>query len=64
VRPDFASRQRLIILVLVLAAIFSPSALDWMLSPNGPWYRPFMGWLIVIAVALVMQLKSLRRDDL
>ena len=61
-RPDSSfSRQRLIILILVLAAVFSPAAFEWMLNPEGAWYRPFFVWLLVIIVAFWFQQR--RGDD-
>ncbi len=64
-RPDSSfSRQRLIIFVLVLAAVFSPAAFEWMLNPEGAWYRPFFVWLLVVVVAFWLQRKGGPDDDL
>ena len=63
-RSDNASRQRWMTLVLVMAATFSPSVLDWMLDPRGAWFRPFTVWLAVIVIAFLVQLKGRKHDDL
>ncbi|BFM06060.1 hypothetical protein [Halioxenophilus aromaticivorans] len=63
-QSNSASGQRWMMLVLVMAATFSPSVLDWMLDPKGAWFRPFLVWLVVIAIALGVQLKGRKHDDL
>lgn len=49
--------QRLVILLLLVAYIFSPSLFNWILNPEGAWYRPFIVWVIVIVIAFVMQVR-------
>ncbi len=51
---------RLVILLLLLAYIFLPTLLDWVISPDGAWYRPFGVWLLVIFVAFVLHLRHKR----
>ncbi|WP_317931833.1 hypothetical protein [Halioxenophilus sp. WMMB6] len=58
------SKQRLIILILVMAAVFSPSVLQWIVNPQGAWYRPFLLWGLVILVAFWLQRKGSSGDDL
>lgn len=57
------NNQRLVILLLLVAYIFSPSLFKWMLNPEGAWYRPFIVWVVVIAIAFVMQLRRKRRHE-
>ncbi len=46
--------QRPIILLIVLAFIFSPTLLSWILNPQGSWYRPYFIWAIVILIAYLI----------
>ncbi|GLS26882.1 hypothetical protein [Marinibactrum halimedae] len=50
--------QRLLILLLLVAYVFSPTVFNWMVSPNGVWYRPFLVWLLVIVIAYLFQGRS------
>ena len=49
------NNQRLIILLLLVAYVFSPTLLSWMINPEGAWYRPFIIWAIVIIIAYLTQ---------
>ncbi|HSX84995.1 MAG: hypothetical protein K0Q67_939 [Cellvibrio sp.] len=51
------NNQRLVILLLLVAYIFSPSLFNWIINPAGAWYRPYIVWVIVIAIAFVMQIR-------
>ena len=51
------NNARLVILLLLIAYIFSPTLLSWILDPEGAWYRPFIAWILVILLAFVMQIK-------
>jgi hypothetical protein len=57
------NNQRLVILLLLVAYIFSPRLFTWILNPEGAWYRPFIVWVVVIAIAFVMQLRRKRRHE-
>jgi len=54
------SNQRLVILLLLVAYLFSPTLFRWIMDPEGAWYRPFIAWSIVIVVALCMHLRHMR----
>lgn len=58
------SNQRLVILLLLLAYIFSPTVFSWILAPNGAWYRPYIVWVVVIVIAFVMQWRRYKVRDL
>ena len=46
----------LIVLILVVGIyLFSPAIMDWWIDPNGAWYRPYLLWLILIVVTLILQ---------
>jgi uncharacterized membrane protein len=48
------SNHRLLLLVLLVAYIFTPTLFNWMISSSGIWYRPFIIWLIIIVIAFTM----------
>ena len=52
------TNQRLVILLLLIAYIFSPTLFSWMINPEGAWYRPYIIWVLVIVVAFLMQLRK------
>ncbi|HSC67660.1 MAG TPA: hypothetical protein VLC79_08215 [Cellvibrio sp.] len=51
------NNQRLVILLLLVAYIFSPSLFNWIINPEGAWYRPYIVWVVVIVIAFVMQIR-------
>ncbi len=51
------NNQRLVILLLLVAYIFSPSLFNWIINPEGAWYRPYIVWVAVIVIAFVMQIR-------
>lgn len=61
------NNQRLVILLLLIAYIFSPTLFTWIINPEGAWYRPYIIWVLVIIIAFVMQLRkkpSMGRHDI
>lgn len=56
--------QRLVILLLLIAYIFSPTVFSWILDPQGAWYRPYLLWVIVIVTAYSLQARKRKRHDL
>lgn len=55
------NNQRLVILLLLIAYIFSPSLFDWIINPEGAWYRPFVAWAMVIVIAFAIQMRRRKR---
>lgn len=51
------NNQRLVILLLLIAYIFSPTLFSWIINPEGAWYRPYLIWLLVIVIAFVVQIR-------
>ncbi len=49
------NQQRPLILLLLLAYIFTPTLYAWVISPSGVWYKPYIIWLLVIVAAFVVQ---------
>ncbi len=58
------NNQRLVILLLLIGYIFSPTLFTWIINPEGAWYRPYIIWMLVIAIAFVMQLRRKKPQDL
>lgn len=53
---------RLVILLLLLAYVFLPTLLDWVISPEGAWYRPFVVWVLVILMAFALHMRKKRHE--
>jgi hypothetical protein len=51
------NNHRVVILLLLIAYIFSPTLFNWILNPEGAWYRPFIVWMFVIVIAFVIQIR-------
>lgn len=49
------TRQRPLLLLILVLYIFSPTLFSWVIDPTGAWYRPFIIWLIVIIIAFFIQ---------
>lgn len=52
------TNQRLVILLLLIAYIFSPTLFTWIINPEGAWYRPYIIWALVIVIAFVIQMRK------
>ncbi len=46
---------RLVLLLVVGIYLFSPAIMDWWISADSSWYRPYLLWLILIVVSLLLQ---------
>lgn len=55
-------RQRPLLLLLLAAYIFAPTFFNWVIKPEGGWYRPYIIWLIVVVVAYLLQDKKQPQD--
>lgn len=49
--------QRLLILSMLIVYIFSPTIFTWVINPEGSWYRPFIIWVLLVAVVFVIQMR-------
>ena len=54
--------NRTLLLLLAIAIAFIPSAQEWVTSGGAAWYRPYLVWAVVIAVAWWNQRKSYGDD--
>jgi len=50
---------RLVFLLVLAVYIFSPTIMDWWIETDSAWYRPFLIWLVLIALAFWL---DMRRD--
>lgn len=46
---------RLVLILVVGIYLFSPAIMQWWVAADGAWYRPYLLWLILIAVTFVLQ---------
>ncbi|GAA6154410.1 hypothetical protein [Pseudoteredinibacter isoporae] len=56
------NNQQLLIAVLIIAYVFSPTLLNWMINPEGSWLRPYIIWFFMI-LAAVFVYQPWRKDD-
>jgi predicted membrane protein len=54
--------NRTLLLLLAFGIVFIPSAQEWAIGSSSVWYRPFLIWAVVIAVAWWNQRKSYGDD--
>ncbi len=55
--------QRLLILFLLIAYIFSPTLFTWMINPVAAWYRPYIIWGLLIVAAYIYHRRK-KTDEL
>lgn len=51
-----------LVYLALVAYIFAPSLIGWVMNPNGEWYRPFGIWLLVVVVAYLIQKYKAKRN--
>ncbi|MEX2963720.1 hypothetical protein [Microbulbifer sp. TYP-18] len=51
------SNRTLLILLVLVSYVFSPTVFTWLINPAGAWYRPFILWLLLILLAVVVQMR-------
>ncbi len=47
-------QQRPLLLLILIAYMFSPSILGWATNPHDAWYKPYILWALVVAVAFAL----------
>lgn len=55
------SNRTLLILLVLVGYVFSPTVFTWMINPDGAWYRPFILWIALILLAVIVQMR--RKND-
>lgn len=56
------NKQRPLLLLVLVAYIFSPTLYAWVINPAGAWYKPYIIWAVVIVIAYIMQNRSKSHD--
>lgn len=46
---------RLVLLLVAGIYLFSPAIMDWWTDSSGAWYRPYLLWLTLIGITLLLQ---------
>ncbi len=54
--------NRTLLLFLALAVLFLPSVEEWIIGGGTSWYRPYLVWAAIIALAWWNQRKSYGDD--
>ena len=54
--------DRNLLFILAIAVMFIPTAQEWITSDRTAWYRPYLIWVAVIALAWWNQRKSYGDD--
>lgn len=49
---------RLVFLLILAIYLFSPVIMEWWIGPQSAWYRPYLVWAIVIAIAIWLERKT------
>lgn len=55
--------SRAVLLLILAAYVFSPSAFSWMVDPAGAWYRPYLIWAVIVVITFAMQPRQTPQDD-
>jgi hypothetical protein len=55
--------SRAVLLLILSAYVFSPSAFTWMVDPSGAWYRPYLIWGGIVVITFLMQSRRNPRED-
>lgn len=53
--------HRPLLLLILMAYIFAPGLIAWVIAADGHWLRPYAIWLIIIIIAFTIQFR--RTDD-
>jgi hypothetical protein len=56
------NRQRPLLLLVLVAYIFSPTLYGWVINPAGVWYKPYIIWAMVVVAAYIVQSRSNQHD--
>ena len=55
--------SRSVLLLILAAYVFSPTAFGWMIDPGGAWYRPYLIWAGIVAATFLLQGRSPDGED-
>lgn len=46
---------RLVLLLMVIIYLLSPSIMEWWVTDDGMWYKPYLFWLMTIIATILLQ---------
>ncbi len=55
--------SRSVLLLILAAYVFSPTAFGWMIDPAGAWYRPYLFWAVIVAATFLLQGRAPDNED-
>jgi hypothetical protein len=55
--------SRSVLLLILAAYVFSPTAFGWMIDPAGAWYRPYLIWAAIVAATFLLQARAPANED-
>lgn len=55
--------SRSVLLLILAAYVFSPTAFSWMIDPGGTWYRPYLIWAGIVATTFLMQMRRQNGEE-
>ncbi len=50
--------SRAVLLLIIAAYVFAPTAFGWMIDPGGAWYRPYLIWVAIVATTFLLQARA------
>jgi hypothetical protein len=54
--------HRTALLMVIGFYLAGPLLLDWWLQPDARWYRPFLIWLVLIALSWLIDMRRGHQD--
>ena len=55
--------NRSLLMVLAVALVFLPSALEWITTGGTAWYRPYLLWALLVLLGYWIQRRRTRNDN-
>lgn len=55
--------SRSVMLLILAAYVFSPTAFGWMIDPGGAWFRPYIIWAGIVAATFLLQPQTPDNED-
>lgn len=62
IQTTFMYIHRGLLLIIVMAFVFSPAIIGWITNNPTAWYRPFLAWLLMIILAYGAQRYASRKE--
>lgn len=53
--PDSDRRDTAVLASLLAVVLFASPLVTWWSGPDSPWYLPYLLWLAIIALGLLVQ---------